>query len=70
MFALKYAFHQFLKNPGFSTVAVLTLALGIGLEVSCGAQPSALTNFFVGAQVGAETTIGGIRLCWCPAGKL
>jgi putative ABC transport system permease protein len=27
---LKFAFRQFLKNPGFSAVAVLTLALGIG----------------------------------------
>jgi len=29
---LKFAFHQLLKNPGFTTVGVLTRALGI--EVS------------------------------------
>ena len=27
---LKFAFHQLLRNPGFTAVAVLTLALGIG----------------------------------------
>lgn len=39
MSELKFAFRQLLKNPDFTTVAVLTLALGIGAVTQAQAHP-------------------------------
>ena len=66
---LKFAVRQLLKNPGFSAVAALTLALGPGPGDSCGAQSRIPGDAFLGRKAGDETTVGGVRLCWCPAGK-
>jgi putative ABC transport system permease protein len=41
---LKFSFRQLLRNPGFSAVAVLTLALGIGVNSSMFTALQALIN--------------------------
>src|SRR2546428_783630 len=39
---LKFAFRQLLKNPGFTAVAVLTLALGLGANLAIFAFANAM----------------------------
>ena len=44
---LKFAFRQLLKNPGFTTEAVLALALGTGLVASRSAAAAMATDFVI-----------------------
>src|SRR4051794_17248879 len=54
-------------KQSFTAVAVLTL--GTFLSVSFGASFSSSANSFIDLKAGDEIVVGGIRLCWCPAGK-
>src|SRR6266566_3394907 len=68
---LKFAFRQLLKNPGFTAVAVLTLALGIGADPARLSGIRASASLFpllrVQPELGrgfteAEDTFGGDRV--------
>src|SRR4030095_12497117 len=61
---LKFDPRQLLKNPRFSVVAMLAL----GLAPAFGQRPSSADSF-VGTKPGSETTVGDIKVCWCPPGK-
>ena len=52
---LKFAFRQLLKNPGFTAVGVLTLALGIGAT-------TALFSVVYGVSATDPMTFAGVSL--------
>jgi formylglycine-generating enzyme required for sulfatase activity len=50
-------------------VTVLVLGLGTGMGNLSEAQSATGGKVFSGVNAGDETTVYGMRLCWCPAGK-
>ena len=65
----KAAYRKLSTNSGLTAVAVLMFLLGSGLGIFHGAEPPIPGDAFLGTKGGDEITVGGIRLCWCPAGK-
>jgi formylglycine-generating enzyme required for sulfatase activity len=49
-------------------LAAITLALRAGLGDLWTAQPQVRDNTFQGISAGDETTVCGLRFCWCPPG--
>src|SRR4030088_1325525 len=58
---LKFAFRQLLKNPGFTAVAVLTLALGIGANTAIFTVVNALLLKMLPVTEPRELVVGGDR---------
>ena len=56
---LKFAFRQLLKNPGFTAVAVLTLAFGIGANTAVGIpHVRPLSPFDAGGRTSRPLIVG------------
>src|SRR5262245_15029854 len=55
------------------TLLLLNIALLIGVEQRSTKTPDAKSSSqrdsFLGGKAGDETTVGGVRLCWCPPGR-
>jgi formylglycine-generating enzyme required for sulfatase activity len=55
------------------TLILFSLTLLIGIEhrsAKAGdSEPPRQGDSFLGAKAGDETTVGGVRLCWCPPGR-
>src|SRR5262245_43218136 len=52
------------------TALIMTLlALNAGLGNARNVESATERNTFAGAKAGDEKNIGGIRFCWCPAGR-
>ncbi|MBL9173977.1 MAG: SUMF1/EgtB/PvdO family nonheme iron enzyme [Verrucomicrobiales bacterium] len=66
---LRFAFRQLLRNPGFATAVVLTLALGLCMGIALGAGFRRNREAISGTMAGDGIIVGGVKLCWCPPGR-
>jgi hypothetical protein len=52
-----------------SLAVLLRLLLASQLGFACGAESLLGAGTFLGTKAGDEISVGGVKLCWCPAGK-